>query len=267
MNPPSENETPPTGRTPEGGEVQTSDSTGSLSDLMLEGKIPRPLSPREAGPYCWQSKAALRRLLDDQECAFHGSRLAIYCALTFLSSNGGGSPTFVASRAAIVRASGQGLRTVRRALVDLQDRGLIHVRRQFKPGAGKPEELASEITLLSVEQIGQNRKRVGPNGQDGEGPNCTEGDGPNSPKGYGHRRASTVAHIRRKGSVPSEHTSLKEERRSAPPSARSRPPLRGDAARGGRGGGRSTTTSDDLPDELADIVARYKRPALGEVAT
>lgn len=88
---------------------------------MLRGK------PNSDGPWCWQSKAALRRIqecLDGENTVSSG--LAVYVALTQIASDEQSSE-FRTTHAHISKLSGVKDRTVRKRLDALVDIGLIQI--------------------------------------------------------------------------------------------------------------------------------------------
>lgn len=93
------------------------------------------------GPFCWQSKAALRRIREAFDATNDvDSALATYLALTETASNNQ-SETFTAAQASLSKASGVGVRTVGKHLKKLALLGLIETR---------PQPLAPSIyTLLA----------------------------------------------------------------------------------------------------------------------
>jgi len=97
------------------------------------------------GPFCWQSKAALRRLRDAFDATNDVSTaLAVYIALTEIASNEG-VETFTAAHAWIARLSGVGVSTVKKHVKTLAEVGLI--------AAEVPKLRApARFTLLSVGQ-------------------------------------------------------------------------------------------------------------------
>lgn len=79
------------------------------------------------GPFCWQSKGALRLLRDAHDATNDvTTALAVYVALTECASNEG-SETFTAAHAWIARLSGVSPTTIKRHLKTFAEVGLIAV--------------------------------------------------------------------------------------------------------------------------------------------
>lgn len=103
---------------------QMNESTTPCQDVNAK---PSRLGPRQEAPFCWQAKAALRRI----RAAFDrsgtvSSALLTYGALTEFSSDFV-SETFSVTHADIVAKCGLSLRTVQQRLVELQEIGLIEI--------------------------------------------------------------------------------------------------------------------------------------------
>ena len=82
------------------------------------------------GPWCWQAKAAFKRILDytgDDEGATSRAR-SVYVALSEIASDQA-SETFVVNKALIGYRAGLSTRTVQRALRDLERASVVIIRR------------------------------------------------------------------------------------------------------------------------------------------
>src|SRR6266403_553980 len=104
-------------------------------------------------PYCWQSKAALRRIReymeDRDQWSLVSSRLCVYQALCEIASNHGNN-SFIASQKALTNLCGISERWVRSALRDLESAGLITACHPKHGGRGQKTYIllscASEAT-------------------------------------------------------------------------------------------------------------------------
>ena len=104
-----------------------------------------PRNLKTSGPWCWQSKGALRLLRDAHDATNDvTTALAVYVALTECASNEG-KDTFTAAHAWINRLSGVSVRTIQKHLKTFAEIGLIAVD---APKLRAP----SRFTLLSVRQ-------------------------------------------------------------------------------------------------------------------
>jgi DNA-binding Lrp family transcriptional regulator len=109
-------------------------------------------------PYCWQSKAALRRIReymeDRDQWSLVSSRLCVYQALCEMASNHG-SDSFIASQKALTNLCGISERWVRSALRDLESAGLITACHPKHGGRGQKTYLllsCAERSELSSER-------------------------------------------------------------------------------------------------------------------
>jgi AraC-like DNA-binding protein len=100
---------------------------------------------KTSGPWCWQSKAALRLVRDAHDATNDvTTALAVYVALTECASNEG-KETFTAAHAWINRLSGVSVRTIQKHLKTFAEIGLIAID---VPRLRAP----SRFTLLPVRQ-------------------------------------------------------------------------------------------------------------------
>jgi hypothetical protein len=110
-------------------------------------EVNQPRSRTPEPPYCWQSKAALRRireyLEDRDQWSLVCSRLCVYQALCEMASNCG-SESFAASQKALTGLCGISERSLRSALGDLQSADLITACHPKHGGRGQ-----KTYTLLS----------------------------------------------------------------------------------------------------------------------
>ncbi len=92
------------------------------------------MTPRTTkdGPFCWQSKEALRRIRDwFDESNNVASALATYLALSEIESNTGTAGAFIATQSDIAKRAGVGQRTVRTILAGLQACQLLRITPNF----------------------------------------------------------------------------------------------------------------------------------------
>jgi len=122
-----------------------------------------PRNLKTSGPWCWQSKGALRLLRDAHDATNDvTTALAVYVALTECASNEG-KDTFTAAHAWIARLSGVSPTTIKRHLKTFAEIGLIAVEaprlraparfhllsvRQPSPNDGQPSASVSQREVL-----------------------------------------------------------------------------------------------------------------------
>lgn len=116
---------------------------------MSEGttKSERSSSPRNEGPYCWQAKAALRKISEDPLYEKSSNVLLLYLGLCWHASDVQ-SNTFQISRKSIRKKIGLCERTIDAAIPELERLELVRVGRNRK--AGSKEWDVHVYTLLTV---------------------------------------------------------------------------------------------------------------------
>lgn len=132
---------------------------------------PRSNSPKGEGPWCWLAKAALDRI---NLCATGASNRQVlaYVALCWIASNKESSQ-FIVVQHEIARKAGLSTKTLRVALKELEQAGLIATKQRHDPSNPK-ELLPSEYTILSVATLKKGRNPA------------PQGVGKELPKGLGN---------------------------------------------------------------------------------
>jgi hypothetical protein len=124
-------------------------------------------SPAKEAPFAWQSKRAIRKLVDPSiENRAHA--ILVYVGLTVIASNQKQQPcnTFQATKGHVADICGLGTRSVASALYDLERLGLILIARRKVPG--KKVNDTNVYTILSIAKRSC-PERTTPNAQDARG--------------------------------------------------------------------------------------------------
>jgi hypothetical protein len=128
----------------------------SLTTLADEVNEPRG-NPALEKPYCWQSKAPLRRIR-----AAYGNdpRLLPYLMSTYLGlteiASDEGRPTFTKSISEILVYTGGSYRKLTEVLGLLQDLGLLHIQHNFVYRNTRKGKAPSTYTLLTLRHTVRN---------------------------------------------------------------------------------------------------------------
>jgi hypothetical protein len=229
MKPPPTNEPPPTGHEPEGGETHRTDDDGTLPDLRLEGKTPRPQSTKP--PFCWASKLALLRIASDPQIRGKQFCLLVYQALYWTASDARAS-TFTTSLPALVTKCGVSVRSIQYALHELRRLNLVVIVHKMEGGKNLP----STFTLLDV----SSPRRKAKSGA-GDAPGVVQ----DMHQGWCTGEASSGADLE-KNLSPEGEGEIKENKRRPRTSLRSRSPG-GGAARGARAGRSDSSSTSSVP--------------------
>ena len=91
-------------------------------------------TPSQEAPFAWQAKAALRTIIRSERVTHRGHALAVYVLLSLLHSDKE-TGAVTCTKGFLASQAGLGSRSVAQALLDLENLGLVEIRRARLPGS------------------------------------------------------------------------------------------------------------------------------------